>query len=38
MILSVNSYYFLKQHKPVDFVMVKICVYFAVRAEFLDII
>jgi hypothetical protein len=37
MILSVNSDYFLEQNKLV-FVMVKCCVFFAVRAEFLNII
>jgi hypothetical protein len=38
MILSVKSDYFLKQRQAVDLVMVKRCVFFAVRTELLNII
>jgi hypothetical protein len=37
MILGVNSDHFLKQRLPVIFVMVKCCVLFEVRTEYLDI-
>jgi hypothetical protein len=38
MILNVNSGYFLEQRYQFIFVMVKCCVFFAVRTEFLNVI
>jgi hypothetical protein len=38
MIFDVNSDYFLNSVNQLIFVMVKCCVFFAVRAEFLNII
>jgi hypothetical protein len=38
MILTENSYYFLKSINHLISVMVKCCVFFAVRTEFLNII
>jgi hypothetical protein len=36
MILNVNSYYFLKQHYQLIFVMVTDCVLFEVRTKFVN--
>jgi hypothetical protein len=35
-VLKIKADYFLKQHQPVDLYMVKCCVFFEVRAGFLN--